>query len=64
MGFIQKFKLIKVLRLVLLAVVLIFTGKLLDYFHFPNAALSLQLIAFFLFLYSIITAIESRGKKK
>jgi uncharacterized membrane protein AbrB (regulator of aidB expression) len=64
MSFIQKFKLIKFLRLVLLAVVLIFTGKLLDHFHFPNAALSLQLIAFFLFLYSIITAIESRGKKK
>jgi uncharacterized membrane protein AbrB (regulator of aidB expression) len=64
MSFIQKFKLIKFLRLVLLAVVFIFTGKLLDHFHFPNAALSLQLIAFFLFLYSIITAIESRGKKK
>jgi uncharacterized membrane protein AbrB (regulator of aidB expression) len=63
MSIIQKFKSIKVLRLILVAVVLIFTGKLLDHFHFPNAALSLQLIAFFLFLYSIISAIESRGKK-
>lgn len=63
MSIIQKFKSIKVLRLILVAVVLIFTGKLLDHFHFLNAALSLQLIAFFLFLYSIITAIESRSKK-
>jgi uncharacterized membrane protein AbrB (regulator of aidB expression) len=63
MSIIQKFKSIKVLRLILTAVVLIFTGKLLDHFRFPNAALSLQLIAFFIFLYSIISAIESRSKK-
>jgi len=64
MSFIQKIKSIKVIRIFIIALVFIFTGKLLDYFHLPNAALSLQLIAFFLFLYSIITFIESSGKKK
>ena len=63
MSIIQKFKSIKVLRLILLAVVLIFTGKILEHFHFQNAALTINLVAFFLFLYSIISAIESRGKK-
>lgn len=59
----QKFKSIRIVRLILTAVILIFIGKTLDYFHFQNAALSINLVAFFLVLYSLIYAIESRGKK-
>jgi hypothetical protein len=59
----QKFKSIRIVRLILTAVILIFIGKTLDYFHFQNVALIINLVAFFLVLYSLIYAIESRGKK-
>ncbi len=63
MSIIQKFKSIKVLRLIFTAIILIFAGKIFDHFHFQNTALTINLVAFFLFFYSIILAIESRGKK-
>lgn len=63
MSFIQKFKSIKVLRIFIFALILIFTGKILDYFHFQNVALLINLVAFFFILYSLISAIESKGKK-
>ena len=63
MSVFQKLKSIKIFRLIITAVILIFIGKILDHFHFQNAALTINLVAFFLFLYSIISAIESRGKK-
>lgn len=59
----QKFKSIKIVRLILTAVIMIFVGKILDHFHFQNAALTINLVAFFLVLYSLISAIESREKK-
>ena len=59
----QKIKSIKIVRLILTAVILIFVGKILDHFHFQNAALTINLVAFILVLYSLISAIESRGKQ-
>jgi hypothetical protein len=58
----QKLKSIKFFRLILTAIILIFAGKILDHFHFQNLALTINLVAFFLVLYSLIYAIESRGK--
>ena len=63
MSVFQKLKSIKIFRLIITAVILIFIGKILDHFHFQNLALTINLVAFFLVLYSLIYAIESRSKK-
>ena len=63
MSIFQKLKSIKIFRLIITAVILIFIGKILDHFHFQNLALTINLVAFFLVLYSLIYAIESRSKK-